>query len=219
MQKRKAKSNVWALGVFFGVVLGVVVAGIVIYQLTDRVSVENASKIADPNGPRIDESAIQLDGLLNELEDVGPVWQEPDHVEISPDVQEMIVGGAVETKAEDANTNAAANESTTDPLDDLVAAITAPVESGASSQTAPKLAAPSNNLYAIQAGAFSSHDEAKRAINNLGLALFDPRIEKVTKARGKVVYRVMLGPYATESDAQKVVNELNSKGIPSFITL
>ncbi len=74
----------------------------------------------------------------------------------------------------------------------------------------------SNGKYSLQAGAFSKKNKAEAHRATLGLQGYESNVKK-TKVNGKMLYRVILGPYPTLEEANKIKTRLHAKKITTFL--
>ncbi|WP_423822608.1 SPOR domain-containing protein [Salinisphaera sp. SPP-AMP-43] len=71
--------------------------------------------------------------------------------------------------------------------------------------------------YVIQAGAFSTHDDADHRKARLALLGVTARIVDVKTSSGKTVYRVQSGTVNTRAKAQNLAQRLKSHGIETMV--
>ncbi len=74
----------------------------------------------------------------------------------------------------------------------------------------------SNGKFSLQAGAFSQKNKAEEHRAVLGLQGHESTIKK-TKISGKTLYRVILGPYPTLEETNKIKTRLHAKKINTFL--
>ena len=70
--------------------------------------------------------------------------------------------------------------------------------------------------YAIQAGAFSSADNAERMAEQL--ASFGNARVSEGYSNGRTVYRVYLGGFSSKDQAQPALNQMKARGFDGFVT-
>lgn len=71
--------------------------------------------------------------------------------------------------------------------------------------------------YALQAGSFTSFEDADRLKARLALIGLEARIEAVSADEGGAHYRVRLGPYHTRKDLDAARTKLGKKGIEATL--
>lgn len=74
----------------------------------------------------------------------------------------------------------------------------------------------SNGKYSLQAGAFRQKKKADEHRATLGLQGYESSIKK-TKLNGQTLYRVILGPYPTLEETNKIKTRLHAKKITTFL--
>lgn len=84
-------------------------------------------------------------------------------------------------------------------------------------QNQAKSAAPSNELYFLQAGSFQNPADADNLKAKLALLGFEANMESTNLAEKGVWYRVRLGPYAKVDDLDRVRSQLAQNGIDASL--
>lgn len=83
--------------------------------------------------------------------------------------------------------------------------------------TPPPAAATAAGQYSVQVGAFSALAEANNLKNRLGAKGLDAVLLKTQDSKGKVVYKVRVGHYASHQEADLMVARLKSEGLSGFV--
>lgn len=101
----------------------------------------------------------------------------------------------------------AKNQSTADPLGDLAKA---------SSQGKPVSASVEPIQYFVQVGAFNSPEDAQAQRAKMALMGLDARITEREQA-GRTVFRVRLGPFERQDEAETMKSELHAGGVEAAL--
>lgn len=81
--------------------------------------------------------------------------------------------------------------------------------------TTPEIAEPGQ--YLIQVGAYKTREEADRSRASLALLGVESKIEQVTIDQSESWYRVRIGPQASLSKAQEILQRLDDNGIKGML--
>lgn len=88
----------------------------------------------------------------------------------------------------------------------------------AATEPAPK--APSSSVakggWAVQVGAFSSADAARKLVKDLGAAGYRAYEAPIARS-GKTLHRVRVGPEADRADADRLAARLKARGLPATV--
>lgn len=79
----------------------------------------------------------------------------------------------------------------------------------------PNLSAPSGG-WAVQVGAFSSADTARKLVQDLGGDGYRAFVSPVNRG-GKTLYRVRVGPAGDRAGAEQLVPRLKARGLPATV--
>jgi cell division septation protein DedD/uncharacterized membrane protein required for colicin V production len=91
---------------------------------------------------------------------------------------------------------------------------TAPAAARAEPQPPPALTA--GGGWAVQVGAFSSTETARKLVKDLGGAGYRAFVSPVSKG-GKTLYRVRVGPEADKAGAEQLAQRLKARGLPATV--
>ena len=81
--------------------------------------------------------------------------------------------------------------------------------------TTPDIASPGQ--YLIQVGAYKTRDEAERSRASLALLGVESKIEQVTIDQSESWFRVRIGPQASLTQAQDILQRLDDNGIKGML--
>lgn len=104
-----------------------------------------------------------------------------------------------------------------DALDELIRQrMGAAAPAAAKPATSPDASGADPFLYFVQAGAFSSPEEAERQRTKLMMLGLDAKVSERDQA-GRTVFRVRLGPFRKKGDADTTTERLNAQGVDSAL--
>jgi cell division protein FtsN len=108
-------------------------------------------------------------------------------------------------------------QATEPPKSDKPATPDTPARGTDASRTSAMPAPSARGQYALQVGAYSTQQAAERMAADLKTKRFPSSITIDPPSTPGARFHVMVGPYATRADAQKVIALLDKEGIKSFI--
>jgi hypothetical protein len=185
---RKSRGGM-LIGVFIGLVLGVVLCAAVMFYINgSALPLHIREATPAPGGTGAEPAA--LPGKPGDKASTKPRF----------DFYDMLPGGQTATPAEQRD-NAAA-------LPGLAAPTTADL---------PPPAPAANEGLSLQAGAFSSEQEADNLRARLALMGLESSVFTFTAPGRNTLYRVRLGPYASVDEMKKVRSDLAQNGIDASI--
>ena len=74
-----------------------------------------------------------------------------------------------------------------------------------------------SNEFSLQAGSFTNKDDADRLRDSLAQSNFTAETAKVQLSSGAVRYRVIVGPFASSQEAQRVITQLRKQDIDALV--
>ena len=102
------------------------------------------------------------------------------------------------------------------PASPSTAPATAPVAAPAAAVPAAQSPAPAETYY-LQAGAFQKAQDADNLKAKLAMMGFDTEVQEVTLPDKGQIYRVRVGPYSRPDDMNKARNQLAQNGIQAAL--
>jgi cytoskeletal protein RodZ len=69
--------------------------------------------------------------------------------------------------------------------------------------------------FIVQVGAFAEEDEAQKSIEKLKASGFSPKLEEPDE--NSEIYRILIGPFNNENEAETVSEQLNNQDFHSFV--
>jgi len=86
----------------------------------------------------------------------------------------------------------------------------------AHAEPTPPPAVTAGGGWAVQVGAFSSTETARKLVKDLGGAGYRAFVSPVSRA-GKTLYRVRVGPEADKAGAEQLAQRLKARGLPATV--
>ena len=192
------------MGVFIGLVLGIVIAGSVALFVTGGWKAYTAQVSSGGRDARFPEPAKAA-----KAESDKPRF---DFYKILPGGEEPKIAPAPKPAAPDrAIADRAAERTTARAPETLVTPDKAPDKAAVPAPDPPKAAA-SGDRFWLQAGSFSTEGDAENLRARLALAGWEANLQQGTLPDKAVRYRVRLGPYDNSAELNRVKGELARRG-------